>query len=69
MTKNIQELNYQYFMETDVSSYIGEWIAICEDNIIAHGKNLKRVVEEAKKNSKGKKFLLAKVPSEETMIF
>ncbi|MEK6843935.1 MAG: DUF5678 domain-containing protein [Nanoarchaeota archaeon] len=66
---NMQESNYQYFMETDISNYVGEWIAICGENIIAHGKNLKRVVEEAKKNSKGKKFLLAKVPSEETMIF
>ncbi len=69
MVKNAQELNYQYFMDTDISDYIGEWIAICDNKIISHGMNLKNVVEEAKKNSHGKKFLLAKVPSEETMIF
>jgi hypothetical protein len=30
---------------------------------------LKEVAEEAKKASEGKKFLLARVPSQETMIF
>ena len=69
MTKTIQELNYQYFMDLDISSFTGQWIAICEDRIIANGKNLKEVVEIAKKNSLGKKFLLARVPSQETMIF
>lgn len=69
MTKTIQELNYQYFMDLDISSFIGQWIAVCEDRIIANGKNLKEVVEIAKKNSLGKKFLLARVPSQETMIF
>ena len=64
-----QKLNYQYFMQADVSDYIGEWIAISEDKIIAHGKDLIKVVEDAKKNSHGKKFLLARIPSEETMIF
>ena len=42
---------------------------ISGDKIVAHGHNLKEVVEEAKKNSLGNKFLLARVPSEETMIF
>lgn len=69
MTKTIQEANYQYFMETDISSYIGQWIAICEDRIISHGKSLKEVVAQAKIQSNGKKFLLAHVPSEEAMIF
>ncbi len=56
-------------MNTDISEYSGEWIAVCDDKIVAHGHNLKEVVEQAKKNSAGKKFLLARVPSEETMIF
>lgn len=69
MTKTTQELNYQYYMEKDIDLYSGEWIAICEERIIAHGKNVKDVAEEAKNKSGGKKFLLARVPSEETMIF
>ena len=69
MAKTLSELNYSYFMETDISLYSGEWIAICEEKIIAHGRNIKEVAQEAKNKSKGKKFLLARVPSEETMIF
>ena len=69
MTKTTQEMNYEYFMEADVSRFIGQWIAVCENKIISHGRNLKEVVEQAKKISNGKKFLLARVPSEEAMIF
>ena len=69
MTKSSQELAYNYFMETDVSKYSGEWVALSEDKILAHGKNLKEVVEKAKTLSKGNRFLIARVPSEETMIF
>ena len=67
--KTTQELNYQYFMQADISRFIGEWIAICENGIISHGKNLREVAREANIKSKGRKFLLARVPSEETMIF
>jgi len=56
-------------METDISKYIGEWIAVCEGKIIAHGKTLKNVAREAKSACLGKKFLLARVPDKETMIF
>ncbi|MBS3088396.1 hypothetical protein J4402_01305 [Candidatus Pacearchaeota archaeon] len=69
MSKTTQEINYDYFMEADISGFIGEWIAVCENKIIAHGRNLKEVVEHAKKVSQGKKFLLARVPSKEAMIF
>ncbi|MEK6824388.1 MAG: DUF5678 domain-containing protein [Nanoarchaeota archaeon] len=69
MTKSSQELAYNYFMETDISKYAGEWIAVAENRILAHGRNLKEVVERAKTLSGGKKFIIARVPSEETMIF
>ncbi len=69
MAEATLEKNYHYFMEADVSPYIGEWIAILENNVISHGKSLKEVVRIANTISKGRKFLLARVPSEETMIF
>ena len=56
-------------MQADVSIYVGEWIAIFENRVLSHGKELKEVVAKAKVASGGKKFLLARVPSEETMIF
>ncbi len=69
MTKSSQELAYNYYMGADVSHYIGEWIAVSENGILAHGKNLKEVVEKANSVSSGRKFIIARVPSEETMIF
>ncbi|HLC53649.1 MAG TPA: DUF5678 domain-containing protein [Candidatus Nanoarchaeia archaeon] len=64
-----QEQNYQYYMEADMSRYIGEWVAIIDNKIIAHGKNVKTVAEQARLLSSGKKFLLARVPDKEAMIF
>lgn len=69
MTLNSQEKSYQYYLEADISSYEGEWIALSEDKIIAHGKSLKEVVSKANNIAKGKKYLLARVPSQEAMIF
>jgi hypothetical protein len=60
---------YNYFLETNLEKYKGEWIAIFDNKIVSHGKDLKKLVEEAKEICADKKFLLAKVPSDETMIF
>lgn len=69
MVKTTQEMSYNYFMKTDVSMYIGEWSAVSDNKILAHGKNVKEFAAQAQKIAEGKKFLLARVPSEETMIF
>ena len=69
MKQQIQEKNYNYYMSTDISLYSGEWIEICENKIVAHGRNLKNVVKEANEKCFGKKFLLARAPGEEAMIF
>jgi hypothetical protein len=61
--------NYDFFLETDLDKYKGEWVIICGEKIVSHGDNLKEIVEEAKKKCANKKFLITRVPSEETMIF
>lgn len=61
--------NYEVFMETDMSNYIGEWIAICDGKLVSHGKNIKEVFDETKSKCPGKKPLFAKIPEKETMIF
>ena len=40
--------NYQFFMKTNVDHYSGQWVAICNQKIIAHGKDVKKVFKEAK---------------------
>jgi hypothetical protein len=59
---------YDFFMSHDVSAYSDQWVAIADDKILAHGKKVKAVLGEAEKKSKGRKFLLTRVPGKETMI-
>lgn len=63
------EADYDYFLETDTTMYKGKWIAVSDNKIVAIGNDLKQVSESAKKNVGNNKFLLIRVPSEETMIF
>ena len=67
--QTILNKNYDFFLETNLDKYKGEWVILCENEIVSHGNNLKKIVEEAKKKCANKKFLITKVPSEETMIF
>ncbi|MDP4012226.1 MAG: DUF5678 domain-containing protein [Candidatus Nanoarchaeia archaeon] len=61
--------NYQFFLKADVDEYVGEWIAVCEEKIVSHGKDAKKVYEEAKLKCPKKRPLLTRVPDKEAMIF
>lgn len=63
------EADYTFFLETDTSEYKGKWIAVSNNKIIAVGKDVKQVSEKAKESVGSNKFLLIRVPSEETLIF
>ena len=61
--------NYEFFMKTDMSHYLGKWVAICDEKIISSGDSAKKVFEDAKKKCPNKKPLLTKIPEKDTMIF
>ena len=61
--------SYNFFMKADLSAYLGKWIAICDNKIVASGNSVKKVLEEAKKNCPAVEPLVARVPEKETMIF
>jgi hypothetical protein len=63
------EQNYEVYLNTNLNQYLGEWVAICNNKVVSHGKNAKKVFEEAQEKNPGKKPLLTKVPSKETLIF
>jgi len=63
------ESNYVSYLSVNLSKYTGEWVAIYESKIVAHGKDVRVVAKEAIRICGNKKFLLSKVPSKETMIF
>ncbi len=58
---------YRVFMELNLTPYIGEWIAIVDKSIIAHGKSAKETYFEAKKRT-SKEIFLAMVTGKQTMI-
>lgn len=60
--------NYNAYMSLDLSQYIGQWIAIFENAVIAHGKNAKEVYQKAMEITNGKKIMLTKVPSAQLEI-
>lgn len=41
--------NYESFISMDLNKFVGEWVAIDNNKVISHGKNLKIVYNEAKK--------------------
>jgi len=65
----MENTNYEMFLKTDVSRYIGEWIAICDGKVITHGKKVKEVFNEATKKCPGKRPFIARIPENESMIF
>lgn len=60
--------NYNYFIKTDTSAYKGEWLAISENKIIAHGKDAEKVYKDALKKSGAKSISLAKAPDEQMLV-
>lgn len=69
LTVKIMEENYQFFMRTNVDPYIGQWIAICNQKVVSHGMDVKKVFKEAKKKCPKERPLLTRIPNKETMIF
>ncbi|MEK6823487.1 MAG: DUF5678 domain-containing protein [Nanoarchaeota archaeon] len=62
-------VNYETYLHANLESYRGKWIVIFDKNIIAVGKDIKKILDEASKKHPNKKFMLAKVPEEGTMLY
>jgi len=60
--------NYDYFMSMDVSPYAGQWVAICDEKVIAHSPSFKDAYRMAKGRCGGSKPFIALVPTSDTMI-
>ncbi len=59
---------YAVFVNTDMSRYTGMWVAIVGEEVVSFGENPKTVYKKAAEGHPGKRPLLAKVPTNETMI-
>ncbi|MFA6329477.1 MAG: DUF5678 domain-containing protein [Candidatus Micrarchaeia archaeon] len=54
--------NYDFFLKTDLSEHMGEWVAIVDQKIVASGKSFKKVYAEARKFHPDKTPFLSCVP-------
>jgi hypothetical protein len=51
----------------DFAKYVGQWVVICDNKIVAHDKNLKRIQKDIKSCSRIP--TVAKIPEKDTLIF
>lgn len=68
MTKKKTTSNYDFFLKVDTSKYKGEWIAIADNKVVAHGRDAQKVYKTAQKKAPGKKISLAKAPHEQMLV-
>lgn len=50
--------NYNYFLKADMSKYMGKWVIITDNKVVASGGNAKKTYEDAKKKYPKKSFFL-----------
>ena len=56
--------NYEFFTSSNLNEFKGEWVAIDNEKVIFHGKDIKEVYKEAKRILKGKRPFISKVRAE-----
>ncbi|MCK4999619.1 MAG: hypothetical protein KAS23_08790 [Anaerohalosphaera sp.] len=60
--------NFSAYLTANLEEFKGKWIILCDESVIASGEDIKKLVKEAQRKCPDKKFLLARVPEEGTMI-
>ena len=66
--EEIKDKNYEFYINADLSEYAGKWIAIVDGKVVASGDRADEVYDEAKREYPDKEVMLAKVPTEDTLI-
>lgn len=60
---------FDYYVNADLTAYKGQWVAIIDNAVIAHGKNVKEILQIAKQKKPSKTPFLAKVPSSARLLW
>ncbi len=61
--------NVDWFAQADLSPYEGEYVAIADRQVVAHGEDPGKVYEEGKKRFPGEKVILWKVMKQGFYVF
>lgn len=60
--------DYDWFVESELSEYRGEYIIILDEEVVYHGKDLTEILKEFRRNYPNQVPKVAKIPDEETLI-
>ena len=58
-----------YYATADLSEYAGEWVAIVSKKVVAHGQNVKLLMQKVKKEYPSVTPFITKVPLKEILIW
>ena len=67
MKKNARE-DYTWFTKQPLSRYEGTYVAIAGKKVVASGYNAVEVYKKAKRKTRKLQPIIAKTPSEDTMV-
>ncbi|GEM_PF-2223216 len=62
MTSTSLAKNYDFYADADLTRYAGEWVAIVNEKVVAHRKNVKELIRIAAQKCPGITPFIAKVP-------
>lgn len=56
------ERNANFFSQLNLSKFLGQWVAVADRKVVAHGADLARVLAEARKNAPHSVPYVARIP-------
>lgn len=61
---------YEYIMSIskELGNYLGQWIAVVDNEIVASGENAKEVYERTKEKYPNREPFIMKIPKETVML-
>ncbi len=60
--------NYEFYVSANLEKYVGQWIAVVDGKVVAHGEDAKVVYDTSRKAFPAKTPLLTCVPKSIAMI-
>lgn len=60
---------YEAYAKMDLTQYTGEWVALVNNAVVAHGKNVKELLQKVREKYPSVTPFIAKVPVKEILIW
>ena len=61
--------NYEFFLNADLKEFVGQWVAVVDEKIVANGTDFSRVFKKVKSKFPSKTPFVAMVPSKTAMLY